>query len=152
MRGSRAAGSRADFSIDAPSCLAALRIGGQWASTLVVLRSAPKTPLSRSNSSRRGGSPASSSISRTRGTGSGADGLADAAQMVLDVVDQDALDGLLGGHGRYAGEHGAALLQIRVGEPAHYRGGGLHALLVQGEGLGLGAAREVLGVLGVHLV
>src|SRR6266849_4077680 len=55
--------------MEAPSCLAALRIGGQWARTLVVLRSAPKTPRSRSNSSWRVGSPVSSSISRTRGTG-----------------------------------------------------------------------------------
>src|SRR5215510_10693182 len=53
--------------MDAESCLAALRMGGQCAKTLVVLKTAPKSSRSRTKISLRVGSPPSSSISRTLG-------------------------------------------------------------------------------------
>src|SRR5215510_12359244 len=53
--------------MDAESCLAALRMGGQCAKTLVVLKTAPKSSRSRAKISLRVGSPPSSSISRTLG-------------------------------------------------------------------------------------
>src|SRR5262249_29811158 len=55
--------------MEAPSCLAARRMGGQWARTLVVFSRSPKISRSRAKTSFRMGSPWSSSISRTLGTG-----------------------------------------------------------------------------------
>src|SRR5580765_3660599 len=80
---------------------------------------------------------------------SGADGLADAPHVVVDVVDEDALDGLLGGHDRDLGEHGALLLEVGVGKPPHHRGSGGHALFVERERFGLAAPGVLTGVLGV---
>src|SRR5688500_18115060 len=45
-----------------------------------------------------------------------AERLADAAEVILDVVDQDALDDLLRRHRRHAGQHRGAPVELRVGE------------------------------------
>src|SRR5437763_3897524 len=60
-------GNWPDCSIEAPSSLAARRIGGQCAMIFVVFSTSPNISRSLANRSFRIGSPPSSSISRTRG-------------------------------------------------------------------------------------
>ena len=72
--------------------------------------------------------------------------------MFVDVAEEGALDHLLGAHRRHPREHGAALLELGVGEAPDDRGRRGGPLLVERDRLRLGAAGELLGMLGVHLV
>src|SRR5436309_8812204 len=82
----------------------------------------------------------------------GADGGADAAEVLLDVADEDLLHGLLSGHGRYTLEDAATAVELRVRERANHAGRRGRVFLVQLQGLGLRALGMFARVLRVHLV
>src|SRR5439155_18438918 len=69
-----------------------------------------------------------------------------------DVIDEGAHHELLRAHGGHPREHGAAARELLVGEAAHGRGRNHRSVLVEGHRLRLGAAGEIHGMLGVHLV
>src|SRR5262245_17013527 len=71
---------------------------------------------------------------------SAADRGLDAAHVLVDVVDEDAVDDLLGAHRRHAAEHVAGPRELLIAEPAHQRGRGGGVLLEQRHRLRLAAA------------
>src|SRR2546430_13487595 len=52
----------------------------------------------------------------------GADGGADAAEVLLDLADEDLLHGLLSGHGRHTLEDAATAVSVLVLQPASHSG------------------------------
>src|SRR5262245_12418666 len=52
---------------------------------------------------------------------SAADGLSNAPDVLVEMAEQRALDHVLGGHGRHAGEHGGALREVAIRKPSHDR-------------------------------
>src|SRR5262249_11335755 len=67
-----------------------------------------------------------------------ADRRPDALEMLVDVIEQDAVDDLLAAHRGHAREDHSALGEVGVAEPAEHRGRRGGALLVQRDGLRLG--------------
>src|SRR4029077_14578111 len=81
-----------------------------------------------------------------------ADRLPDAAEMCVDVAEEDALDQVLYAHRWHPREHGAGLRELSIGEATHGRGRRGGRLLVDCDRVRLRRAGELLGVLGVHVV
>src|SRR5712691_2002193 len=82
----------------------------------------------------------------------GADGGPDAAEVLLDVVDEDLLHRLLSGHRRHTLEDAATAVEFRVREPANDAGRRGRVFLVQLQGLGLRALGMFARVLRVLFV
>jgi hypothetical protein len=72
--------------------------------------------------------------------------------VLVDVAAQQPAGELAGAHRWHADQDGAAVLERGVVDAAQDAGGRGRVLPEQRDGLRLGAAGEVLGVLGVHLV
>src|SRR5262245_4535955 len=89
---------------------------------------------------------------RRQESGSVTEGGPDAVEVLVDVADQDALDDLLRGHRGHAGEHGAALVELLVRERPHGGRGRRGVLLVEREGVRLGAVGVLRRMLGVPVV
>src|SRR5205823_3421600 len=73
----------------------------------------------------------------------GADGGADAAEVLLDVADEDLLHGLLSGHGRHTLEDAATAVELSVRERANHAGRRGRVFLVQLQGPGLARLLEL---------
>jgi hypothetical protein len=72
----------------------------------------------------------------------------DASQVLVDVVDQDAVDGLAHGHNRNVGRYGTAPIELGVAQPANDGGRPGAARPEELEGLrlvGIGVLHEMLG-------
>src|SRR5690242_1147 len=83
---------------------------------------------------------------------SAADGLPDAAKMLVDVAEKGALDHLLSAHGGHPCEHGADLGELGIGKATHGRRRRGSPLLVERDRLRLRAVGVLLSMLGVHLI
>src|SRR5262245_15395058 len=70
---------------------------------------------------------------------SAADRLPDAAQVLVEVIEERALDHVLGAHRRHPREYRAGLRELGVGETADRGGGGRRALLEERDRLRLAA-------------
>jgi len=72
-------------------------------------------------------------------------GRPDASQVLVDVADQDAVDGLVHGHDRNVGQHRAAPIELGVAQPANDGGCPAAVRPEELEGLRLGVLHEMLG-------
>src|SRR5439155_946715 len=111
-----------------------------------AMPAAPRRPAMMPSRYTSGGRAVSLSASP------GADGGADAPEVLLDVADEDRLHGLLSGHRRYTLEDAATAVELRVPQRANHAGRRGRAFLVQLQVLGLRALGMLARVLRVHLV